>query len=192
MFQPRPLFAATALMATLALAACGHNYTDVNISNGGNIRLHDGYVTIQADGAQDATVSADGGLRIGSRNIAVDNSQRQLLRRYYATADGIGQQGFAVGKAGAHMAGGTIGDVFKNLFTGHPDRIDADVHQRTDRLLAKVSVICDGLHSLQVTQDDLAASLAAFRPYAKLHAADVQDCRDGVAKGRKDVARDMH
>ena len=191
MSYPRTLIAVAALLAVLPLAACGHSYTDVNIS-GGDIHLHDGYVTIQADGAQDAVVTADGSLRIGSREIAVDSSQRQLLRRYYVAADGIGQQGIAVGKAGAHMAGGTIGDVFKNLFSGHPDRIDADVHQRTDHLLAKVSVICDGLHSLQVTQDDLASSLAAFRPYASLRAADVRECRHGVAKGRKDVARDMH
>lgn len=192
MSHPRSFIAATVLTATLALAACGHSYTDVNISSGGNIRLHDGYVTIQADGAREATVSANGDLRIGSREIAVNSAQRQLLRRYFVTADGIGQQGIAVGKAGAHMAGGTIGDVFRNLFSGHPDRIDADVHKRTDRLLAKVSVICDGLQSLQTTQDELAASLAAFRPYANLHASDVQDCRDGIAKGRRDVARDMH
>lgn len=191
MSHPRSFIAAASLVAILALAACGHSYTNVNISDG-NIRLHHGYVTIQADGARDATVTADGSLRIGSREVAVDASQRQLLSSYYTTATDIGQQGVAVGKAGASMAGGTVGDVFRNLFSGHPDRIDADVHQRTDRLLAKVSVICNGLDSLRATQDELASSLAAFRPYARVKADDVQQCRDGIARGRREVAQSVH
>lgn len=180
----RTLLATAALAASLALAACGHAHTSINIASG-DITLHDGHVSIRAGDAPAARVSADGGLRIGSRDIAVNPRQRQLLRTYYDDAARIGHQGIAVGKAGADMAGGTVGDVFKNLFSGHPDRIDADVSRRTDRLLAKVSRICDGLHSLQATQDALAASLDAFRPYASLRASDVRDCRDGIAKGRR-------
>lgn len=187
----RLLIAASVLVAILALPACGHGHTSINISDG-NIMLHDGYVTVSAADAPAATVSADGDLRIGSRSITVDPGQRQLLRSYYSDAERIGHQGIAIGKAGAHMAGGTVGDVFKNLFSGHPDRIDADVNKRTDRLLAKVSMICDGLQSLQSTQDAIAGQLAAFRPYAQLHAADIDKCHADITKARRETAKAGH
>lgn len=191
MSMPRILIVAITAMATLALTACGRSHTSINISTG-NIVLHDGYVTVHADDAPNATVTSDGNLRIGARHITVDEHQRTLLRTYYRDAERIGHQGIAVGKAGAHMAGGTVGDVFKNLFSGHPDRIDGDVHKRTDRLLAKVAVICDGLKSLQTTQDAVAGQVDAFRPYARLHDSDVRECHASIAKARQDTAKAMH
>ena len=187
----RPFTAAAALVAMLALAACGQSHTSINISDGG-IMLHDGYVTVHAEDAPTATVTEDGALRVGSRDIAVNPAQRQLLRSYYGDAERIGHQGVAIGKAGARMAGGTIGDVFKNLFSGHPDRIDSDVNRRTDKLLAKVQGICNGLQSLQSTQDALAGQLAAFRPYARLHASDIDKCHADITKARSKIARDTH
>jgi hypothetical protein len=187
----RPFIAAAVLLAVIALPACGRSHTSINISDG-DIMLHDGYVTVHTDNAPTATVTADGDLRIGSRDIQVDPGQRRMLRNYYSDAVHIGHQGIAIGKAGAHMAGGTVGDVFKNLFSGHPDRIDADVNKRTDKLLAKVQGICDGLQSLQSTQDALAGQLAAFRPYARLHASDIDKCHTDITKARSKIARDTH
>ena len=191
MTLPRIFVAAAAILAGLALAACGHSHTSIDISDG-SIMLHDGYVNVHADNAPTATVTADGDLRIGSRQVSVTPGQRQLLRSYYGDAERIGHQGIAVGKAGAHMAGGTIGDVFKNLFSGHPDRIEADVNKRTDNLLARVSMICDGLKSLQSTQDALAGQLDAFRPYAQLHASDIDKCHADIAKARSRTESATH
>lgn len=179
------------LLAILALAACGPSHTDVHIA-GGEIQLHDGYVSIHADDAGQASIAANGDLRIDSRLVAVGAAQRQLLKTYYASAQGIGREGKSVGKAGASMAGHTVGDVLSNLFSGHPERIDHDVKKRTDDLLARVALICDGLKSLRDTQQALAGQLAPFRPYATIKASDVEHCARGVAKGRASLAQAIH
>ncbi|KGI78188.1 hypothetical protein LF63_0107575 [Oleiagrimonas soli] len=177
------------LAATFSMTACGRNpHTYINISHG-NIVLQDDAVTIHADDAPTATVTSAGDLRIGTKTIAVDAAQRQLLRTYYQDAERIGHQAVDVGKAGANMAGGTIRDVFSNLADGHPDRIDADVKKRTATLLEHASRICDTLQSMQGTQDAIAAQLDAFRPYTRLQASDAQECRADIAKERSKLAQ---
>lgn len=189
MTSPRIFLVASALAATFALAACGRNHhTYINVSHG-NIVLQDDQVTIHADDAPDAIVTANGDLRIGGRTIAVDASQRRLLRTYYQDAERVGHQAIEVGKAGADMAGGTIGDVFSNLADGHPDRIDDAVKKRTDALLVHASRICDTLQSMQVTQEAIAAQLDAFHPYTRLKASDAQECRADIAKERSKLAK---
>ncbi len=187
MFRKRLIFAMPMLLVIVVLlAGCnqdrGH-ISVVHIDDG--IQIHHGHVTLHAPSVPDAVITKAGDLKIGGKPIQVTANQHQQLRQYYQQAVAVEQQGIAVGKAGASMAGGTIGDVTKNLFSGHPDRIDADVNKRKDQLLSKVAGICDSLGSLQETQDTLRAGIPAFKPYARIEASDVAQCRRGVKDGRE-------
>jgi hypothetical protein len=79
--------------------------SDVGGLSHGSIHLGNGDVTIRAQGAPDAIVTANGDLRIDQRPVAVDASQRGLLKAYYSSATLMLTDGIATGKAGAAVRG---------------------------------------------------------------------------------------
>jgi hypothetical protein len=178
------------------LAACGDHSDDRNITvmnSGGHIsvvnsnitglshgRLHlgNGDVTIRADGAPDAVINADGSLQIDQHPIAINDAQRSLLKSYHDNTMLILTDGLATGKAGAALGEDAAKSVLTHLADGSPDKIQQDIDAKTKPLMAAALKICADLGNIKNSQDQLAASLAAFKPYADVVGSDdVEDCR---------------
>lgn len=131
-------------------------------------------VTIRANSEPAAVVTAAGELHIDGKPVALSGPQQALVKRYHAHARELRSDGLAVGSAGIAIAGKAVGSAIGGLFGGDTDRIEAEVEAEAARIEAKVAMLCDHLDEFQSTQDALAASLPAFRPYARI---DASDCR---------------
>lgn len=192
----RHLSSMSALALCCLLAGCGDHSDDHSItvvhSNGritvinsdvggfshGDIHLGHGDVTVHTSGAPDAIISANGDLRIEQRPVAVDAAQRELLKSYYGSAMMILTDGIATGKAGAAVGEEAAKSVLTRLASGSPDKIQQDIDAKVKPLKAAALKICDDVGNVKSSQDQLAATLPAFKPYGNVIAAgDVDDCK---------------
>lgn len=144
----------------------------------GSIHLGNGDVTIRANDAPDAVITANGDLRIDQRPIAVDAPQRELLKSYYGGATTILTDGIATGKAGAAVGEEAAKSVLTRLASGNPDKIQQDIDTKVKPLKEAALKICDDLGNVKHSQDQLAAALPAFKPYGNVVSVDdVEDCK---------------
>lgn len=164
-------------LSLTSLAACGRHSGSAKIMIEMDIQMDHGMLVLRAEGHPVAHVDAAGDFDIGGQPVAVDATQRAQFARYYQQVQGIQRSGIAVGKAGAAMAGSVVGDVLGNLFSGHEDSIGAEARRQADGLKARAEVLCRQVQDLRTTQDAIAASLPAFRPYATIRADAAHDCR---------------
>ncbi|GAB2570738.1 hypothetical protein ISP15_01995 [Dyella jejuensis] len=178
------------------LAACGDHSADrsitfihsgdhhllsvtgsVNDMAHGSIRLGDGQVTIRAQDAPDAIITAEGDLRIREQAVAVDPAERALLKAYYTSAMMIRTDGIATGKAGAEVGEQAVKSVATRLANGDPDQIEHDIDAKTKLVKEAAMKICLDLGNTMSSQHQLAATLPAFKPYGNvISPSDVSDC----------------
>lgn len=161
----------------VALAGCDSAVSGTVVTDDGYIALRDGYAVVSAPGQPDASIAADGALRIGEAAIATTPEQRTQLARYYAEAAALRDDGIATGKAGLAVAGHALGSVISGLVSGDPDRIDKEVDAKARTVEASARKVCADLAQLRSTQDAIAAQLPAFRPYARIDAGDAERCQ---------------
>jgi len=167
------------LLALCALAA-GCNGGTTTTTSHGSITVRDGQVILKAGDQPKATIDQGGALAVDGKDVAVDDHQRDLLRRYYANATAIRQHGIETGKAGAAMAGEALKGVAESA-TGDKDSVSRRVEAQTQQITDQVMKICDDLAGIKAVQDELAANLPAFKPYAVImDDKDVSDCRKDV------------
>ena len=129
-------------------------------------------IHVHAPNSRDATISREGYLRIGSREIPLSPSQKSLLQRYYNDAVQTRADGKDVGLAGAKMGGAAIGTVVTKLFGGQPDK--KKLEAGSTEIQQKVTVLCNHLADLEATQRQAGESIPAFKPYANIKFG---DCR---------------
>ncbi len=167
---------ALALSAVLLLAACskgGHDDGDAVRSSalwGQNLKL-------SASGHPRAEISAKGDFIVDGKQVPVTGEQRALLVAYHRELGGIADAGIATGKEGAKLAGKAVGAVVRGIFSGNPDQIDREMEAEGKKIEAHAMKICDHLPGLYKAQQDLAAALPAFQPYAGMELDDIAECR---------------
>lgn len=167
---------ALALSAVLLLAACskgGDDDSDAVRSSalwGQNLKL-------SASGHPRAEISAKGDFIVGGKQVPVTDQQRALLVAYHRELGGIADAGIATGKEGAKLAGKAVGAVVRGIFSGNPDQIDREMEAEGKKIEAHAMKICDHLPGLYKAQQDLAAALPAFQPYAGMELDDIAECR---------------
>ncbi|GAP65035.1 lipoprotein [Mizugakiibacter sediminis] len=162
----------------VALSGCGRAAPDGAVATGdAYIAIRDGLAIVRARGLPDASIAADGALRIGETAIATTPAQREQLARFHAEAVALRDDGIATGRAGLAVAGHAIGAVISGLAGGDPDRIDKDVDARARIVEARARKLCADLAQLRTTQDAIASALPAFRPYARISADDADRCK---------------
>lgn len=71
--------------------------------------------------------------------------------------------------------------VFASLFGASDQAIEHSMNERLAGVRAATEQLCDRLPRLMEAQQQLAADLPAFRPYATLTRRDVEGCRKDVA-----------
>ncbi len=166
---------AIALLAATLAACTGTTY--ISDRNGHSLSVSDDVVTLHTSGKPDAVVDANGGLSIDGKPITVTPAQRAWLKTYHDEAASIRSAGIATGKATARLAAHAIGDAVAGAGSGNDDPAPSRIDAEAKGVEAKALAICNNLDALQASQDKLAASLPAFKPYAGLDVRADIDCR---------------
>ena len=169
----RPL----SLLACLTLAGCGTGGVDTGstrIANGGIVVTGQNVALHGLNGAE-ASIDASGSLFIGDRTVAVDAAQRNQLQQYYEAAQAVREQGIATGEAGVSSAAVAIKNAALRILDvgNQADRQDAIAAQRVREA---ANMICLDLRQIKAAQDQLGATLPAFKPYAGIIDDSGADC----------------
>ena len=85
-----------------------------------------------------------------------------------------------IGKQGVDIAGKAVGTAIASIFNGKSDQAEQEMKAQGDRIEAAAMKLCDQMQPMLKTQQELAASLPAFKPYAKLEQSDIDDCRKQI------------
>lgn len=167
--------ACAALLCAL-LAAC--SMPDTTMENGA-IKLYGDVVVLHVDGTPEADIASDGGFTINGKPVEVTPAERVLLAQYNRSVRDVRKTGLAMGRAGVETAAKAIAAKASST----PDRADTAAKAGAGQLQDLSLDICKDTAAIKVAQDQLAAQLAAFKPYASIvSTASVTDCADD-AKG---------
>lgn len=180
-----------ALALAIPLAACGEkpavNAPDTETTIGAKVReatdkarkeLAEGNVSIGSDGAN-VELTPTGDLLINGTSIPLNDSQRAITLQYRKQMIGVAEAGIEIGVQGANLGAKAAGEAIKGLFSGDTDKIEERVNAEAEKIKASAMKLCDQLPALMVTQQQLAAAVPAFKPYAKMDQSDIDDCREG-------------
>lgn len=163
----RPLLAAA---LACALAAC--HIPDTTMENGA-IKLYGDVVTLHVDGTPEADIAANGGLTIAGKSVDTTPAERELLARYNQSVRSVHDTGLAMGKAGIETAAKAIAAKASST----PDKANTVADAGASTLQNLSLDICKATAAIKVAQDQLAAQLPAFKPYASIvGASDASDC----------------
>lgn len=159
-----------------------------------NISLNDKdggwHVGKHASGSHDpnlpkAEITPAGDFLIDGKAVAVNDAQRALLLQYRRDMMKLVETGMALGARGADMGMIAVKEVFSGLFSGNPDQIEQRMEAEGRKIEAEALRICDDLVPMLATQQQLAAALPEFKPYASMTQEDIDDCRkDGRGAAR--------
>jgi hypothetical protein len=102
----------------------------------------------------------------------------------------------AVGIKGADLAGKALTETFCGLMHGDADAAGKRIEAEGEKLKADAHRICAQLPGMLQTQQQLAASLPAFKPYATMTQENVDDCMKddrgvAVTSGGEEVRQEV-
>lgn len=195
-----------ALMLALPLAACGEHSAPASqqasadpsadpqadttlgkqvreATDKARTKLAEGNISIGSDGSN-VELSPTGDLFINGTAIALNDSQRAITVQYRKQMVDIAEAGIEIGVQGANLGARAAGEALKGIFSGDTDKIEARVNAEAEKLQASASKICDKMPALMATQQQLAAAVPEFRPYAKMEQSDIDECRNGHIQTR--------
>lgn len=178
---------------------------NIDLSNGVNVQVgeHGRHFEIggnRKDGKPKAEITPQGDLLVEGKPVDVTPAQRTLLLRYRQRIIAIAEAGMAVGVKGADLAGKALAETFSGLLHGDADAAGKRIEAEGEKLKADAHRICAQLPGMLETQQQLAATLPAFEPYATMTQEDVEDCMkddqgvavtDGGAAVRSEVQQQV-
>ena len=162
--------------------------------------LHEGNITLDGEGPgitvngreygserngsnlPKAEITPQGDLLIEGRPVSIDDRQRALLLDYRGQVIAIADAGIAIGGKGVDLAGDALQHAVGAIFTGNTGELEKQVEAQADKLKAEAMVLCKQLPPMLETQQQLAASLPEFRPYATMTREDIDDCLKDLEK----------
>lgn len=162
--------------------------------------LHEGNITLDGEGPgitvngreygsekdgrdlPKAEITPQGDLLIEGTAVAIDEGQRALLLDYRGQVIAIADAGIAIGGKGVDLAGSALQHAVGAIFTGNTDELEKQVEAQADKLKAEAMVLCRQLPPMLATQQQLAASLPEFKPYATMTQEDIDDCLKDLEK----------
>ena len=157
----------------------------------GNLEVGNGF-HFGKDGKRDsgdkalpkAEITPRGDFLVDGKAVAINAAQRNQLLAYRGQVIDIARTGIDLGERGAEVALEAVDRPVLSLIIGGltgslERRVEATVKREIE---PGVRRICTRLPALGVSQQQLAASLPQFRPYATLEADDVADCEADVRR----------
>jgi hypothetical protein len=158
---------------------------DVNSVHIGGSRHND------KDARPKAEITPQGDLLIAGRKVAATPAQQTLLLDYRKQIVGIAEAGIDIGTQGADLGIHAARQALWGAFSGKSDKdIEAAIKPQTDKIQAAAAQLCLRLPDLLLAQQQLAAAMPEFRPYATMQQKDIDDCgKDMTDKdGKKGTA----
>lgn len=137
-------------------------------------------LTISDDnGGTKAEITPQGDLLVAGEKIPVNERQRALLVKYRSQVLAIAAAGAHIGAQGADFGVRAAGKALRGALSGNGDQVEAEIEAEAREFEARALEICDRMPPLLESQQQLAAQLPAFKPYATMTQADVDGCREG-------------
>ena len=128
------------------------------------------------DGRPRAEITPQGDLLIDGKPVAIDTEQRALLLDYRGQVIAVAEAGIAIGGKGVGLAESALKQAVGAIFSGNTDEMERSIEAEAQKLEAEARVLCTRLPAMLETQQQLAASLPEFKPYATMTQADIDDC----------------
>lgn len=175
------------LLAGSFALLCSCNPGTTVATAGGSVRAKEDRVTLRTEGQPNAYIDADGSFFIDGKPVEVTPEQRVLLLSYKHGFNAMTAAGIAVGKQGAAMAGKAVTAAIKGAMGGDSESIDKTMEAEGELIRQEALKLCQRLVVIHGVQERLAADLPAFKPYATIDMADVEDC-EGSAEDAVDDA----
>lgn len=138
-----------------------------------NLTISDGN-----DGTK-AEITPQGDLLLAGSKVEVNDQQRALLVKYRDEVIAVATAGADIGAQGADFGLRTASKAVRGALSGNGDQVEAEIEAEARKFEAHARKICDRLPPLLETQQQLAAQLPAFKPYATMEQSDIDDCRNG-------------
>lgn len=152
---------------------------NIDLSRGVDVQLgQEGHhIAIGAGhGDAKAEITPAGDLLLEGKAADISPAQRALLLQYRQQIIKVAEAGMAVGVKGADLAGKAMVETFSGLMHGNADEAGKRIEAEGRKLEVEARQICTMLPGMLQTQQQLAASLPAFKPYATMTQHDVEDC----------------
>lgn len=159
---------------------------NISISDGFNINVNGHEIHSKDANLPKAEISPQGDLLIEGKPVAVNAAQRQQLLAYRGRIIGIAEAGMAIGVQGADIAGEALTGVVGAIFGGKEggQAFEQRMEAQGKKIEAEAVKLCTQLPGLLSTQQALATSLPAFKPYARMTQEDIDDCgKDSKDRG---------
>lgn len=141
-----------------------------------HLTIEDDRVGVRSPEGDMAWIEADGSLAIDGQPVVLDAPRRALTVRFYNEAHAIRDDGVAIGKSGAAMAGKSVRSVVRGLTRGNPDDIGPEIEAEARELEAHAMRLCARVGTLQSVQDQLAQAVPAFMPFATIRNTKTEAC----------------
>jgi hypothetical protein len=160
-----------------------------NISLKSGVRFNGkGGVNIDTNDSNDdrpeAEITPKGDLLIEGKAVAINNEQRALLLGHRAQLIGIAESGMDIGVQGADLAAKAMGEAFKGILSGKSEQeIEKSVEAEAAGIKQSAAKLCSRLPGLLASQQELAATLPEFEPYATMTKEDIDDCMKETKDG---------
>ena len=152
---------------------------NIDISRGVEVRTGDKgeHFAIGArSGDGKAEITPEGDLLLEGKPADISPAQRALLLQYRKQIIDVAEAGMAVGVKGADLAGEALSQTFSGLVHGNTDEASKRIEAQGRKLEVEARRICTMLPGMRDTQQQLAASLPDFKPYATMTQKDIDDC----------------
>jgi hypothetical protein len=160
-----------------------------NLSLGDTFHVggHDRRTTDTAAKQPKGEITPAGDLLVDGKAIQLDAAQRKQLLGYRTQVIGLARDGIDAGEKAALLAiDATDVSLFNLIVGGLTGSLERRVKSTVQReLQPAILQICHRLPQLRESQQSLAGTVPAFRPYATLRSEDVASCEADV---RRDLA----
>lgn len=138
--------------------------------------LAQGNIKVSNNQSEKAEITPQGDLLINGKAIAIDAKQRALLLDYRKQVEKLAGAGMDIGVAGASLGVKAASEALRGVFSGDTQGIEERVNAESAKMEASAKELCGMLPVMMAKQQELAAALPAFKPYATMDQGDIDDC----------------
>lgn len=165
------------LLGSILLAGCDMA-ADTNMMNGA-IALKGDKVMLRPEGQPEGVIDSSGNFAVDGKPVNVTPQQQALLMAYYMNVADVHNIGLKMGKVGGTMAVDAIAHASSSK------EADDRAAKGADELQTLGIAICKDTAGIKTVQDQLAAQLPAFKPYAGIvDRGSVDDCAKDMDKSK--------
>lgn len=150
---------------------------NISISDGMNINVN-GHRIHRKEGLPHAEITPQGDLLIEGKAVDINANQRAQLVEYRGHIIAIADAGMQIGAKGADLATKAVGEAIGAIFSGDEDGIEKRMEAEGQKIKVAAMKLCEQLPPMLASQERLAESLPAFKPYATMTQGDIDDCMD--------------